>query len=270
MDKKKLYTEKDVRECMRDMISLAGKDGCKKSQNKISRVLGCVGFFGDDSEITITESDFTKNKALSCLKSNYKRNQAKNSDSHKEFLKKITAFRNSLEKSVALMKDPMVKKLLEERAHKKNKDQKTLTRFQKHLATTDPKNNFMKNHIEHDAMEKYSKTYNRMSELYQEMELAVLSNSFKGNKGRSLKSLYDYVYNLVILYKDLSKENFSILRHKENGEYKPITPGHEFIYIAIQLLNDEALEGGYSEAYTDKNIYIACENAQQRLKLHSK
>lgn len=269
MDNKKLYTQKGIRECIKEMLSLVEKEGCRDSKNKISAALSWID--EDNESIMFHNTDFAKflrigsigDEALSYLRRHSKKNQAKkNRVNHVKFLKKITAFRDSLKESVKLMKDPAVAKLLKHKANEHAKDQKILQRYHQMLNVR---------HVEHDAAKNYLETYHRMLELHEEMSRAVLSNSHKMNKGRpSLETLYKYVYELAVLYKDLSKENFSIFRHKgEKGEYEPVTDGHKFIYIAIQLLNNGALDEGYNETYTDKNIYNACENAQKRLSLSS-
>jgi hypothetical protein len=264
MDKKKNLTP--IESSVEKMLSLARKEGCKESKNRIFRT---IGFIKDDMVLFDDEghalsTDFIRGRALANLESNYTKNRSKDIVS-RDFLKKITALRDSLKKSIELMEDPAVIKILEHNANEHAKEKKLLQRYQQMLNVS--------SNIEYNAPKNHPETYHRMSELYEEMSWAVLSNSHKRNKGRaSLTPLYDYAYELAVLYEKLSGEKLSVFRHKGAEGYEPITPGHNFIYTAIQLLNreflkdnSEPLEEKYIEIYTSENIYNACEKAQKRL-----
>lgn len=264
MDNKTLFKQESkkpisLRDGVKKMLSLVGKAGCQESKQKIFRAIG----FSDNETVLFDDEGhamriyLAKGKALANLERNYLTNRAKDNISHDYFIKRITAFRNSLKKSVKLMNDPEVVKIFKHHAKENAKDQKMLQLYN------------LSNNAGYDYMDNYSETYKRMSELYKEVDLAILANSHKRkNKGKiPLAPLHNYVYELAVLYKNLSKENLSVFRDEE-----PITPGHEFIYIAIQLLNREFLEDNsepleekYVEIYTNKNIYNSCEKVRTLL-----
>lgn len=263
MDKNKQLTP--IEAGVEKMLSLVGKEGCKESKNKIFRTIGIIkdDMVLFDDEGYALKTDFIRGRALANLERIYRKKQAK----HSVNLKKITAFRNSLKKSINLMKDPAVIKILEHNSNEHIKEQKLLQRYEQMLNVS--------SNFEYNAPKNYPETYRRMSELYEEMNWAVLSNSHKRSKSKgrdSLAPLYDYVYELAVLYEKLSKEKLSVRRHKGTEGYDPITPGHDFVYTAIQLLNrefladnSEPLEEKYIKIYTSENIYVACEEVQPRL-----
>lgn len=98
-----------------------------------------------------------------------------------------------------------------------------------------------------------------------------LQNS-KAEKGRpSIREFYECVYQLVCLYEHVSGRKFTIDRHKEigtsgKGTYAPITDGHRFVVRGLEVLSEYVDLEAEGSAYTDKNIYNACEKAQLRLK----
>lgn len=99
----------------------------------------------------------------------------------------------------------------------------------------------------------------------------IESFSSKGAQGRpSHKEFYAFVYETALLYQKVTGEKFTIYRHKINDaqdtkKYPPITPGHLFVAEAVRWVHEfrsaEAKKRGLQ--YNDKNIYIACENAQK-------
>ena len=101
------------------------------------------------------------------------------------------------------------------------------------------------------------------------LKIQQLLDNSKQPKGRpSLKDLYNYVFQLALLYKELSCKPFTLDKYlnKETKEYAELTPGHEFVSRIISSLNSEIKSKGCNYRYSSANIYNACLEAQKRLK----
>lgn len=233
--------------CASKLLKILGKEECEVTRSRIIEEFGGQNIQG---MIMFPRLLMLANDSMESLKLNYLRKTKsipipKNAE---EFYKKL---------------DKLVKALDVVAKVGFDKDIQSLLRFMK----DDHYDDLSEIEIVHNSFFRKS--------LFLSECLGLFSNDKIKNSGRpSLSKFYDFVYVLAKLYEELSGNNFSIYRHsiiksnKENvhREYEPITPGHQFVWEAVQWMHEVTQVGAeLGMKYTDKNVYVACENARKRI-----
>ncbi len=97
--------------------------------------------------------------------------------------------------------------------------------------------------------------------------ISIEEEHAQGRGRPSHRLLNEYVAEIARAYEALSKKKFTVERHfdqSQNGEPVAITPGHRFVEKILSWTEKEDFEPGSEvQVFTKKNIYNACEAAQQ-------
>lgn len=114
-------------------------------------------------------------------------------------------------------------------------------------------------------MQKYNSMFKHNLAMYHKVDAFLKIN--KNNKGKpSLDSFYNFSYEVACLYQALSGKPFKSDRHKNsNGKYVPMTEGMDFVWVAVDWLNDKAKSKGILRKFTSTNIVHACEKARTKI-----
>jgi hypothetical protein len=242
MVQEKVITDICYQSYLDKMLSSVGKKGCKNSEKQIRDLIGHKEESDECEEVFVYFSniDYLRGEASNFLRKEHIKSLSKDSFDYDKHSKKLNDFRKSLITSQELMRDKIIKDFLIGKANRNPEIDPLI------------------------IIKSYSKIYEGIRSLALEMELSLDSLKQKGRT--SLKALHDYVYELASLYQKLSSKKFTVFRNIDGASCKPVSPGHDFVYEAIQLMNEESKNDGYEKSYTDKNIYNACEKAQKSLK----
>lgn len=129
--------------------------------------------------------------------------------------------------------------------------------------------NFMKLKADYldDSFDKYLSVLSDLRKAHEKLKIPI---TLKLKAGRpSLGVFNNYVVLVAKLYEELGDEKFTVLRHRKSVasgsiEYVAITPGHQFVEIAVDWLNKQL--SAVVDQYDSKNILHACEEAVTTLK----
>lgn len=115
----------------------------------------------------------------------------------------------------------------------------------------------------------YLNTFLGIRQLTQQLDTFLGSKHQRGRP--SISALHNYVYEVALLYIDITGQDFSFVRHlqksddDERTKCEPINRAHEFVKLAVNILEIYSEHVQMPVECTDSNIYNACEHAQKRL-----
>jgi hypothetical protein len=234
---------------LKNLLRILNKENCCQTQQKLREVFGWGEQEAIIDGITMLSISYTKLSISLYDNLNYLQNQeakkaSLQTNDYDRWMKKIKKFSTHLQQTIEHAKDPDLLKILV--AHNEEVSSDTII---KDINCT------------LHGVERINRS------------LSLLLREEEKSKGRPpLTELYEYIYEIASLYKNISGEPFTILRIKNTNEkgqkeeYSPITKSHLFACEALEIIHSMALDDGCHERYTDKNLYNACENAQKYLK----
>lgn len=112
----------------------------------------------------------------------------------------------------------------------------------------------------------YKHWYESLTFLHSDLEHFIMRSQNK--QGRpSYQKFYEFVYQVALLYEELSNKHFTSDLFKDGEKYSPITKGMEFVWETVGWLNREARETrGITDGFQSVTIAHACEAARTKLK----
>lgn len=189
-------------------------------------------FFGSSRNRTPPNLLASATLAIDALKVGNQKAKIANNPEYKSFIKKIKKLRDSLREVVNYSRD------------------KSIQVFFKQVASQE----------EELSLDEFKQFFRYAQHIGFTLDLIFEKRTPVGRP--SLKPLYEFVYDVAKVYESASGKIFTVF----SFSHEAITPGQQFVTVAMDWLNDFARDSmDCNSKYTKVNIYNACDNARTRL-----
>ena len=228
-------------EYVEEFLDILGKEDCEETRREIRLAFGfdpirMSGTLEDGTIIkdgcTISDIQTRAGMALDALEARQIDHDPNNYKHHIAWIEKMNAFKDVLFEVLESVKDPEVSQVLV---------------------------GFAQTDLDHPSklvLDKHHAAFQTIESIANELK-SILDEDKKVGRP-SLKKFYDFVYEIALLYKKLSGQEFGI--------YNNPSLGYKFVCLATEWMHDLRETISISDLrYTEKNIENACEKALARM-----